>query len=179
MFWRIDNARSIKRRHERLSPCDSLLDPGEEPPLGCHLSTPRAAYTHHGIYVGSGRVIYYAGLAYGLRRGPVEDATLECFAHGRDIQIRHDDVRFDRREVVERARSRLGERRYRLLTNNCEHFCAWALRDESRGRRFDWRRISLRGLYRAIRAKTRLSDPRRRPNTTTLALPQNASTWSS
>jgi Lecithin retinol acyltransferase len=26
-------------------------------------------------------------------------------------------------EVMRRARSRLGEDRYRLLSNNCEHFC--------------------------------------------------------
>jgi hypothetical protein len=39
--------------------------------------------------------------------------------------------------VVERARSRLGECRYRLLTNNCEHFCSWALRDESRSKQIE------------------------------------------
>ena len=33
---------------------------------------------------------------------------------------------------MRRARSRLGEDRYRLLTNNCEHFCEWCLRDEHR-----------------------------------------------
>ena len=32
--------------------------------------------------------------------------------------------------MIERARSRLGENRFRILTNNCEHFCAWVLRDE-------------------------------------------------
>jgi hypothetical protein len=34
---------------------------------------------------------------------------------------------FDVREVICRARSRVGEDRYRLLTNNCEHFCEWCL----------------------------------------------------
>ena len=33
---------------------------------------------------------------------------------------------------MRRARSRLGEDRYRLLTNNCEHFCEWCLRDDHR-----------------------------------------------
>ena len=28
-------------------------------------------------------------------------------------------------ETVERARSRIGERKYNLLTNNCEHFVVW------------------------------------------------------
>lgn len=111
---------------------DWPLRPGEEPPLASHLVTRRVFYSHHGIYVGNGFVIHYAGLARGLQLGPVEDISLENFAHGRGVRIRHDLPRFDRREVVERARSRLGEHSYRLLTNNCEHFCAWALRGESR-----------------------------------------------
>jgi hypothetical protein len=33
---------------------------------------------------------------------------------------------------VRRARSRLGERHYHLLRNNCEHFCNWCQLGESR-----------------------------------------------
>ena len=109
---------------------DSTLAPGEEPPLASHLVTPRTFYAHHGIYVGNGRVIHYAGLAYGLRRGPVEEVSLERFAQGRSVDIRRDPRNFDSGEVVKRVRSRLGESRYRLLTNNCAHLCAWALRDD-------------------------------------------------
>lgn len=36
------------------------------------------------------------------------------------------------RDIVLRARSRLGECRYDLLSNNCEHFPNWCLRGESR-----------------------------------------------
>ena len=32
---------------------------------------------------------------------------------------------FSPEETVERAYSRLGERDYNLLTNNCEHFAIW------------------------------------------------------
>ena len=108
------------------------LRPGSsgEPPLAAHLVTSRVLYTHHGIYVGNGCVIHYAGLADGLRRGPVEQVSLERFARGRSIRIQPDRRRFDRCEVVERALSRLGEAHYRFLTNNCEHFCSWALRGE-------------------------------------------------
>ena len=52
-----------------------LLQAGQEPPLGSHIVTPRCGYTHHGIYVGHGRVVQYAGLAHGLRTGPVEEVT--------------------------------------------------------------------------------------------------------
>lgn len=118
-----DHARSTR---------DSLLGVSGEPPLASHLVTPRTLYSHHGIYVGNGRVIHYAGLAHGWWCGPVEEVSLKSFAHGHGIRVRHDPPRFGRSEVVERARSRLGERSYRILTNNCEHLCAWALRDESR-----------------------------------------------
>jgi hypothetical protein len=52
--------------------------------------------------------------------------------------------------VVERARSRLGERSYRLLTNNCEHFCGWALRDENRSSQVDRLVVAPRVLCHAI-----------------------------
>lgn len=131
MDWRTNHARSTQRSDQR-SARDALLRPGDEPPLASHLITQRAFYTHHGIYAGHGRVIHYSGLAYGYRRGAVEDVALERFAHGHSIRVRRDQSRFDPGAVVERARSRLGERSYRLLTNNCEHFCEWARCDESR-----------------------------------------------
>jgi len=35
-------------------------------------------------------------------------------------------------EIVRRARSRVGERGYRLLTSNCEHLCNWCVSAHSR-----------------------------------------------
>jgi hypothetical protein len=109
------------------------LGVGCEPALGAHLVTARGAYSHHGIYVGKGKVVHYAGLARSLHRGPVEEVTIACFAAGRELWIQpRDRPGYADRQVVERARSRLGENRYRLLTNNCEHFCTWCLYGESR-----------------------------------------------
>ena len=100
--------------------------------------TPRRGYTHHGIYVGRGRVVQYGGLSRGLRRGPVEEVPLSQFAQGRTIWIRlHESRRLDRDEVVRRARLRLGENRYHVLTNNCEHFCEWCVRGEHRSYQVD------------------------------------------
>jgi hypothetical protein len=93
-------------------------------PIGSHIVTPRRGYLHHGIYVGEGKVVHYAGLCRGIHAGPVEEVTLSRFARGRPVRIVSDSVpNFDPQETVRRARSRLGEDRYRLLTNNCEHFC--------------------------------------------------------
>jgi hypothetical protein len=43
----------------------------------------------------------------------------------------------DRPEVVRRARSRLGEDRYHVLTNNCEHFCEWCVHGQNRSYQVD------------------------------------------
>ena len=105
----------------------------QELPLGAHLVTPRRGYLHHGIYVGDGNVVHYAGLAGGLHRGPVEEVSLARFTRGRPVWVKpHSPSRFGGEAVVQRARSRVGEDSYRLLTNNCEHFCEWCLRGEHR-----------------------------------------------
>jgi hypothetical protein len=68
-----------------------------------------------------------------LCRSPVEEVSLTSFAQGRGIWVRAPAApRFDSTEVTRRARSRLGEDRYRILSNNCEHFCEWCLRGEHR-----------------------------------------------
>jgi hypothetical protein len=109
------------------------VDSLNEPPLGAHVVTPRRWYTHHAIYVGHGRVIQYGGLSRGLRRGPVEEVAMEDFSRGQPIWIQPERLSEpEQREVVRRARQRLGEDRYDLLTNNCEHFCEWCIRGVSR-----------------------------------------------
>jgi hypothetical protein len=102
--------------------------------LGAHLVTPRRGYTHHGIYVGSNRVVHYAGWSRAaLTCRPVEEVSLEEFAGRRGVMQRQDSpLRFGPAEVVARARSRLGEDRYRIATNNCEHLCHWCRSGENR-----------------------------------------------
>src|SRR5258706_14870210 len=94
-----------------------LLVSAQEPPLGSHLVTPRRGYLHHGIYVGSGKVVHYAGLGNGLRRGPVEEVSLARFARGQSVWVRSSSaLGFDCGEVIRRAFSRVGEDCYRLFT---------------------------------------------------------------
>ena len=97
-----------------------------ELPLGAHLSTSRFGYTHHGVYAGHGRVVHYSGLSGVWQSGPVEEVSLFRFAGGREVRIvAHSGAAFSPEEIVRRARSRLGEDDYRVLSNNCEHFCNW------------------------------------------------------
>ena len=109
------------------------LNAGEQPPVGAHLIVPWFGFTHHGIYAGAGRVVHYGALMYDIIRKPVEEVSLEAFAEGRPLYVvEHETVCFSAAEVIARARSRLGEKRYRLLRNNCEHFVEWCLHDVSR-----------------------------------------------
>jgi Lecithin retinol acyltransferase len=124
------------------------LDPLSEPPLGAHVVTPRRWYTHHAIYVGRGRVVQYGGLSRGLRRGPVEEVAMEEFARGHPIWIRPECLSEpEQSEVVRRARLRLGEDRYDLLTNNCEHFCEWCIRGVSRSHQVERVMVGIRRVW--------------------------------
>lgn len=96
--------------------------------VGAHLVSKRDGYVHHGIYVGNDEVIHYGGFDRATRRRPVETISLRSFAAESGVSIQAEPhAEYAGRAVVARARSRLGEDRYQLLTNNCEHFCAWCV----------------------------------------------------
>jgi len=99
----------------------------------------RGLYQHYGIYAGDGRVIHYAS----------KDGDF-----GPDVRVRETNLKrfsgegkrlpapfavngvgaecFPPEETVARARSRLGENRYNLVFNNCEHFARWCKYGESK-----------------------------------------------
>lgn len=105
---------------------------------GTHLTSRRRGYVHHGLYAGDGRVIHYAGYDRRFRRGPVEEVSLERFAGGRGWQVHHRAApAFIGTAAVERARGRLGEDRYHLWRNNCEHFVEWAIAGRPRSAQVD------------------------------------------
>lgn len=129
----LPHERSVSSGHVGLRQGDRLLRPQDEPALGAHLVTPRRAYAHHGVYVGEGKVVHYGALAYNWRGGPVEEISLERFAHGHSVWVRPARCPgLAGPEIVRRARRRLGEDRYRFFTNNCEHFAEWCVNGQSR-----------------------------------------------
>jgi hypothetical protein len=130
---------------------DRALERNEEPPLGAHLVTPRFGYLHHGIHVGAGVVVHYGAFANRWQRGPVEAVSLPRFAHGHPVWIRPAGPQgLQRDEIVRRAMSRLGEDRYRLFTNNCEHFTEWCVRGEHRSGQIERLLERLRCIPRAL-----------------------------
>jgi hypothetical protein len=111
----------------------SVAGLAREPTVGAHLTTSRRGYNHHGVYAGGGRVVHYSGLSGFWQCGPVEEVSLSEFVGGHSVRIvDHVQSQYSPEEIVRRARSRLGENDYRLLTNNCEHFCNWCISGISR-----------------------------------------------
>ncbi|EMG30042.1 lecithin retinol acyltransferase family protein [Campylobacter showae] len=119
------------------------------PNIGDHIFVDRSVlgiklYEHHGIYVGDDMVVHYNGLARGIvfekscfeeilsnvvpldkrNIAKVEMTSLEEFASGDTWQIKeHANAPFSGTDISLCAKARVGEQKYNLLINNCEHFC--------------------------------------------------------
>jgi len=160
-------------------PADRLLAAHEEPPLGAHLVTPRSVYAHHGIYVGRGTVVHYGAYAGGhWCRRPVEEVSLARFAYGRRVWVRPARKQaLAGAEIARRARSRLGEDRYRFLSNNCEHFSEWCVNGEHRSAQVERLLGRLLWVPRALSKLRRprpLAAPHREPSLGASAYPRSA-----
>ena len=89
--------------------------------IGDHLFVQREAYTHHGIYYGNGQVIHY------LLKSVTID-SLDTFANGSVILKKsklESPASYSETEIIIRGESRIGESKYNLIFNNCEHFTRW------------------------------------------------------
>ena len=103
-------------------------------------------YQHFGIYAGDGRVIHYYKESNPLvSEGIIMETSLSEFRSGSDtLYVLNGDSNhknlldwllkrlfgenmptFSPRETVERARSKIGQKGYSLVNNNCEHFALW------------------------------------------------------
>ena len=96
---------------------------------GDHLVSNRVGYTHHGIYIGNGLVIHYAGFADGIQqKDEIRISPLEEFENGNKAYVKSYLFRtYNHDEAVNRAFDRLGEDWYNVLINNCEHFATWCV----------------------------------------------------
>ena len=91
-------------------------------------------YQHYGVYIGDGKVIHFAspeGREINFEDSIIHETTLENFLRGRALQIdKNIEKIYSEHEIIERAQSRLGEKGYDLLFNNCEHFARWCVTGE-------------------------------------------------
>jgi hypothetical protein len=109
----------------------SINDSADSLPPGSHLVSPRNFYMHHGIYLGGKHVAHYSGYSRSYKPGPIEVTDLESFANGKPVWMYQRQCEYSNDEIVNRARSRVGENQYKILSNNCEHFCSWCIKGKS------------------------------------------------
>lgn len=146
------------------------------PKLGSHIASHRRGYWHHGIYCGDGIVVHFSGLSHWpnwrkwrylpriLALSSVEEISLRRFCAGHGYkEIAHPAARYGSREVVERARKRLGERGYSALSNNCEHFVNWCIEGQPRSWVI-WRMLMLVGTVAGALAMLALWSFGKRPH---------------
>ena len=79
-------------------------------------------YRHYAVYVGDGEIIHYASESGDFGENiSIHKTTMEQFLDGAKQYF---ICKFPKHSRI-RAYQRLGERRYDLLNNNCEHFAVW------------------------------------------------------
>jgi len=92
---------------------------------GDHIFVKRLGYTHHGIDCGDGSVIHYTGELGQKANATIHQTSKDDFLKGAEEAVRDYGQCDSPNIVIERATSRLGEPRYHLVFNNCEHFATW------------------------------------------------------
>ena len=124
----------------------------EKPEYGDQIRVCRGFYYHHGIYQDDNTVYEFAvpGEARDIDpdKARVITASLEEFLRGGELEVRRyteEELKKKRTplEVIEYAKSHLGEAGYNLITNNCEHFSNRCVFDEPQKTQVDdvFRRI--------------------------------------
>lgn len=84
-------------------------------------------YDHYGIYIGNNKVIHYNSLDGTMKNAEICEGDMSSnFPSGKYFVLDFgSNAKFSAADTVKRAKSRIGEKGYNLLTNNCEHFAVW------------------------------------------------------
>lgn len=91
-----------------------------------HIYVSRGVYTHHGVDAGDGTVIHFTGEPGAAKiNAAIERTPLEDFLKGGEVKVRRYGKRDGADTTMTRAESRIGNRDYHLVVNNCEHFATW------------------------------------------------------
>jgi hypothetical protein len=93
---------------------------------GDHIKVKRIGYSHHGIDIGDGTVVHYTdGLGNKINAEVKQTSMQEFLDDGGELQIVKYNKSSSTDKVVRSAKSRVGEKGYDLIFNNCEHFARW------------------------------------------------------
>ena len=106
-----------------------------KPNPGDHIRVKRFLYFHHGIYVSDDEVIHFTDgtkKEISLKNAKVRATSLKNFLFDGKLQVANYSGSekkkiFPPEKIVERAKSRLGDKSYNLVFRNCEHFSNWCV----------------------------------------------------
>lgn len=101
------------------------------PEPGDHIRVFLDGFYHHGIYCGNNRVIHYAS-PYGFSIINYDSMTIceteiTVFSQNNEVEVRiltgaEKKLCRSTKNILEIAYNRIGEKKYDILFNNCEHF---------------------------------------------------------
>ncbi|MDE7162196.1 MAG: lecithin retinol acyltransferase family protein [Anaeroplasmataceae bacterium] len=115
----------------------------KEPKYGDQIRVSRGFYTHHGIYASKNSVFHFAPPGNTGVLDPsaarIIETSLDEFLNGGILEVRaytEEELKTKRqpKEIIDCARSHLGEGGYDIISNNCEHFsnlCAFGKRSSN------------------------------------------------
>lgn len=90
--------------------------------------TKHKLYKHYAIYINDNSVIHYDGKIddIWLRKMCIRKSTMDRFLDGKNkYYIYNNEAGYSPKDTVNRAKSRIGEKKFNLIWNNCEHFAMW------------------------------------------------------
>jgi len=104
--------------------------------LGDHICVRRRGkfYTHHGIYIGGGKVIHFTGSIREKVDPEVHETDLPRFLKGGILRRRDYKERLPASETINFAKEQLSDGSYSMIWNNCEHFATYCATGKKKSR---------------------------------------------
>ena len=94
-------------------------------------------YTHHGIYLGEGKVMHLAGSMREKVDPEVHETELSRFLKDGTLRRREYTKRLSASETIEIAKQQLSDKTYSMIWNNCEHFATYCATGEKKSRQVE------------------------------------------
>jgi len=91
-------------------------------------------YTHHGIYMGDGKVVHFAGSIREKIDPVVQETDLSRFLKGEILRRRDYKQRLPASETINIAKEQLSDGSYSMIWNNCEHFATYCATGKKKSR---------------------------------------------
>ncbi len=84
-------------------------------------------YEHYGVYIGDNKVIHFCSSTGKVKDTEIQETAMGSYFKTGEYFILNinSPLKLTPEEVVSRAKTRIGEKNYDLLQNNCEHFALW------------------------------------------------------